>query len=157
MKAIHPHCISAHIVHFQNNIPHYLLIHRAGEYLKGTWQMVTGGIEEGEKAWEAALREIEEETGIIPDSFYSADAVEMFYMKSSDQIAFSVSFVAFIDNIQPVLLSPREHDAYEWLPFEKGVERLVWSEQKRVMAHIHQNFVLKKPDPIHLCEKRSLV
>jgi putative (di)nucleoside polyphosphate hydrolase len=31
------------------------------------WQMPQGGIDKGEKAWPAALRELEEETGIIPD------------------------------------------------------------------------------------------
>lgn len=30
------------------------------------WQMPQGGIDEGEKPWETALREVEEETGIPP-------------------------------------------------------------------------------------------
>jgi dATP pyrophosphohydrolase len=41
--------------------------------------MVSGGIEEGETAVEAALREIQEETGICPGTLYSADAVKNFY------------------------------------------------------------------------------
>ena len=31
------------------------------------WQMPQGGIDEGEEPWAAALREVEEETGIRPD------------------------------------------------------------------------------------------
>ena len=31
------------------------------------WQMPQGGIDEGEEPWPAALRELEEETGIAPD------------------------------------------------------------------------------------------
>ena len=31
------------------------------------WQMPQGGIDEGEKPWATALRELEEETGIAPD------------------------------------------------------------------------------------------
>jgi putative (di)nucleoside polyphosphate hydrolase len=31
------------------------------------WQMPQGGLDEGEDAWPAALRELEEETGITPD------------------------------------------------------------------------------------------
>ncbi len=35
---------------------------------KGTWQMPQGGIDAGEQPFEAALRELEEETGIQPTS-----------------------------------------------------------------------------------------
>ena len=34
--------------------------------LAEAWQMPQGGIDEGEKPWPAALRELEEETGIKP-------------------------------------------------------------------------------------------
>lgn len=34
--------------------------------LADAWQMPQGGIDEGEDAWAAALRELEEETGIAP-------------------------------------------------------------------------------------------
>ena len=43
--------------------------------------MVSGGIEQGETATAAALREIREETGLSPSTFYLADAVETFYMR----------------------------------------------------------------------------
>ncbi|HBD83024.1 MAG TPA: NUDIX hydrolase, partial [Dehalococcoidia bacterium] len=44
-----------------------------------TWQEISGLIEPRETAWEAALREIKEETGLTPYRFYSADFVERFY------------------------------------------------------------------------------
>jgi dATP pyrophosphohydrolase len=129
----------------------FLLLHRSSAYLRGTWQMVTGKIHEGEKAYEAALREIHEETGLVPDRLYCADAVETFYMQTTDRILCVPVFVAFIDKIDvTVQLSLKEHDDYEWVAYDVALDRLKFSEQKRILAHIRQNFILNDPDPIHL-------
>lgn len=52
--------------------------------MKGAWCQVTGGIETGEKAWQAALRDVREETGIILGSLWSGDIVEQFYEPHRD-------------------------------------------------------------------------
>ena len=57
----------------------YLMLKRAEETLKGEWCHVAGCLEPGEKAWEAALREVREETGLVPVTFYSTDYCEQFY------------------------------------------------------------------------------
>ncbi|HSW73241.1 MAG TPA: NUDIX domain-containing protein, partial [Chlamydiales bacterium] len=139
MKSLSPFCISAYLIHQQK----YLLIRRCSSYLNGTWQMISGGVEENETAIIAALREMKEETGIIPDRFYSADTVETFYFAKQDKILVVPVFVGFIDSMKEVVLSPTEHDAYEWLSFEEAHERLNFAEQKRVLSHIHHQFVLK--------------
>lgn len=142
-----PWCISAYVIRKTEDDAYYLLIRRCGTYLPGTWQMVSGGIEPGETASAAALREIQEETGLIPSSFYTADAVETFYMESQDRIALVPVFVAFVEE-ESVRLSPKEHDAYEWLSFEEARDRLIWTEQKRVITHIHHTFVLSQPSTL---------
>ena len=141
-------CISAYLIHLDGKTCEYLLLRRCGQYLNGTWQMVSGSVEEGEKAYEAAFREILEETGLKPDRFYSADSVETFYLTIKDAITFVPVFVGFVDQKEPVQLSPTEHDAYQWLPYHEARELLVFSEQKRIIQHIHHNFVLKAPHPI---------
>lgn len=143
------HCISAYVIHQTDIGPRYLLIRRCGKYLPGTWQMVSGGIEPGETAAEAALREIQEETGLIPSALYSADAVETFYMHSEDKIALVPVFAAFVQNTA-VRLSPQEHDAHEWLTFEEARDRLVWAEQKRVITQIHNSFIQNLPNSLLL-------
>lgn len=141
---ITPHCISAYVIRHTPEGYRYLLIRRCGKYLPGTWQMVSGGIENEETAGLAAFREIQEETGLTPSSLYAADAVETFYMQSNDKITFVPVFVAFVES-DLVVLSPKEHDAYEWLPFELAKDRLAWAEQKRMITHIHENFVVNQP------------
>jgi dihydroneopterin triphosphate diphosphatase len=139
-----PLCISAYVIHRINKEPRYLLIHRCcGGYLNGTWQMVTGKVEKNETAIQTALREIKEETGLIPQKLYSADAVETFFIHSLNRIIFVPVFVAFVDTTK-VQLSD-EHDRYEWLVFEEAINRLEWAEQRRIIAHIHEQFILKEP------------
>lgn len=144
---ITPHCISVYIVCKTHEGPRYLLIRRCGKYLPGTWQMVSGGIENGETAPQAVLREIKEETGLIPCALYLADAVETFYLQNLDKITFVPVFVAFVENTE-VTLSPKEHDAYEWLPFEEAKNKLIWSEQRRIINQIHEFSVLKDPNEL---------
>lgn len=45
-------------------VPRMLLLKRAKAHLQHEWCHVAGGIEAGETAWQAALREIAEETGL---------------------------------------------------------------------------------------------
>lgn len=150
---IRAHAISAYLIYSNGSQHEYLLLRRCGSYLKGTWQMVTGGVEEGETAFDAALREIFEETGLEPSHLYSADSAETFYLHSKDIITFVPAFVGFLSQKQPIRLSEYEHDDCVWLPFEQARDRLVFSEQKRIISHIHQNFVLIPPNPIFLIKK----
>jgi 8-oxo-dGTP pyrophosphatase MutT (NUDIX family) len=113
--------------------------------------MVTGKIEKKETASQAAFREIQEETGLIPYALYSADAVETFYMHSLDQITSVPIFVGFVEE-EKVKLSIKEHDTYEWLSYEEAKERLFFAEQKRGIEHVHQNCVLKQQDPFFLMD-----
>lgn len=139
-----PPCITAYVICGSD----YLLIRRCfGSYLDGTWQMVTGKANENETAIQAALREIKEETGLTPLKFYNADTVESFHLHHSNRIILVPVFVAFVEK-KEVSLCPEEHDAFEWLSYEQAREKLVWSEQKRVLAHVHENFVLKQPHPL---------
>jgi dihydroneopterin triphosphate diphosphatase len=66
---ISAYCVSAYLIHSHSKGCDYLLLRRVEDYLKGTWQMISGGIKEGEKAYEAALRETFEETGLKPLAF----------------------------------------------------------------------------------------
>ena len=150
---IEPHCVSAWIVDKRQERPHYLLLKRCSPYLKGTWQMVSGAIEGQETAWQAAVREIREETGFLVETLYTVDYVELFYLAQRDKIAFAAVFAAFAQG--EAQLSPREHDAYEWLPYEKCLTRLLFDGQRQALTRVHHSFGLSSPPAAYAIDVSS--
>jgi len=109
--------------------------------------MVSGRIEHGEKGWEAALREIKEETGLTPDRFYSANTLEAFYEVNQNCINLIPVFVGFIDTGKEVQLS-HEHSEYKWITADEAKDYLVFSHQEDMLRTIERLFVRSKPNPM---------
>ena len=124
-----------------------VLLMRRATTMKGTWCQVAGGIEAGEKAWQAALREVREETGIILGSLWSGDIVEQFYEPHRDRIAMLPVFVGFVAPQIEVQLND-EHDAYEWLDFDAACARVTFPGQRHTLRTIEAEFVARDPDPV---------
>lgn len=119
--------------------------------LIGEWCQVAGGIEEGETAWQAALRELDEETGLQPNALYSADTCEQFYEADRDAITIAPVFVAFIDSSATVTLN-HEHSDYRWVSFGEAIEMVAFGGQRRVLSWIEDEFVKRTPSKHLLIE-----
>ncbi|MBU3605634.1 dihydroneopterin triphosphate diphosphatase [Polynucleobacter sp. MWH-Creno-3A4] len=112
-----------------------LLIERADR--KGFWQSVTGSLDApDENLALAATREVFEETGIAVNQL-PEDALQNMHHQIEYEIYPEWRFrygpgvtrntehwfaLQVPDNIQ-IMLSPREHVAYEWLPFELAAKK----------------------------------
>lgn len=143
--AAFPDCVHIIIVRQVEDGVRYLLLRRSEEILQGTWQAVTGMIDPGETATQAALRELHEETGLVPSQFFYADFLETFYIPERNQFFTSPLFVAWVEN-ETVTLSPEEHDAYEWVSLEEALKRLIWAKQRDAFLHVQEHFVMRKPN-----------
>ena len=75
--------IQAHIAAYDldENEYKFLVLKRAADlYIyPGLWQTVTGRIEPGETALDAAIREVKEETGLTPDDIWTLPYVANFF------------------------------------------------------------------------------
>ncbi|UOK65022.1 NUDIX domain-containing protein [Paenibacillus sp. OVF10] len=80
-QAVPIRCEGVAVVLLKKSLDQYrvLMLKRAGRMLHNEWCYVGGGIEQGEKAWEAALREVHEETGITEVRLYYANQFEQYY------------------------------------------------------------------------------
>lgn len=123
-----------------------LLVKRAESVLKDEWCYIGGGIEEGEKAWEAAYREVEEETGITNVSLYSANTFDRIYSIEGNYIYIAPVFVGFVPEDQEVVLN-EEHSDFRWLSFEDAMGIVSLPGNEEVLSFIEKHFVKKEaPD-----------
>lgn len=111
--------------------PVFLLLRRAaGRMYAGQWRMVGGKIAPGEAAWQAARRELAEETGQAPVLLWALPSANVFYEWQADRVNVVPAFAAEVA-ADPVL--DAEHDAFAWVPTEEAARRLAWPEQQRLV------------------------
>jgi dATP pyrophosphohydrolase len=101
----------------------------------GTWQAVHGKIEAGETAVAAALRELREETGLVPERFWQLDAPNIFFMADTDQVVVAPCFAAEISATAEVRLN-HEHTAYRWESGDTVLGALLWPGQRQAVEHL---------------------
>jgi 8-oxo-dGTP pyrophosphatase MutT (NUDIX family) len=98
----------------------------------GSWETVHGHIEGDEQPAAAALRELKEETGLVPLRFYNLSRVECFYQHRRDEVALVPVFAAFVGSDAAVRVS-QEHDQAEWLPWREAQGRFSWPRERRAL------------------------
>jgi ADP-ribose pyrophosphatase len=122
-----------HVVRTGPDGPEVLLLRRAaGRIYAGDWRMVGGKLEPGEAAWQAALRELGEETGLRAARLLTVPFLSRFYEWSKDRVNEIPVFVAVVDGSDPTL--DDEHDAFAWLPPADAAARLPWPGQRDGLA-----------------------
>jgi dATP pyrophosphohydrolase len=143
--------IQCYVVRASKDASHELLHLRraAGDFMGGSWQSVYGRIEEGETAWQAAIRELREETGLAPLEFYQLDTVNMFYLAADDAIWLCPSFCAVVAADAQVVLN-EEHDAHRWLPRSEFLQHIMWPGERRALDELYREILDDGPAKPHL-------
>ncbi|MCX8056717.1 MAG: NUDIX pyrophosphatase [Ignavibacteria bacterium] len=123
--------IELHIIRIKNNRIKFLLLKRApNEKYPNIWQMVTGHIRENEKAYEAALRELKEETGLDAEELYSVPVINSVYLSESDEVCLIPVFVCRVNENSDVKIS-KEHNEFKWVDAKEAIKLLNWEGQKK--------------------------
>lgn len=127
---------------FHGDRAEYLILQRAGDQQvhPGMWQIVTGTMEEGETAVRTALREIGEETGLVPLRFWSLPGLTTFYDTLRHAVNLCPVFAAQVDAGTPPVLSA-EHTAYAWLSLPAARSRLVWPSHRQAVGLVEEYIV----------------
>ncbi|MCM3131293.1 NUDIX domain-containing protein [Paenibacillus polysaccharolyticus] len=123
---------------------HVLMLKRAGRMLHGEWCYIGGGIEQGEKAWEAALRKVREETGITDIRLYTSNQFEQFYSQVEDYIYMAPVFVGYVHEDQSVQLN-HEHSDYRWMTFDEAKHNAALPGIDDILGFVEKHFARKTP------------
>lgn len=130
-----------------------LLLERADH--PGFWQSVTGSQHEGESLRDTAIREVAEETGLDAARYaltaWNLQNVYEIYPVWRHRYAPGVThntehvFGLEVPAPTPVMLSPREHLRYEWLPWREAAERVFsWSNRRAILGLPERSVVAKR-------------
>jgi len=120
------------------------IVFHANEYLllkyeMGHWGLVKGNVEEEELEKETIIRELEEETGIkdaeIIDGF--EESYEYYYRLEGNLIHKTVNCLLMESHQKKIELS-YEHVDYEWLPYEKALDRLTHKNTRQILTKAHK-------------------
>ena len=122
-----------------------LMLKRAeGSFMGATWHSVHGRIEAGETAWQAALRELREETSITPARFWQLESVNTFYMARDDCIMLCPAFAAEVSDNAAVQLNAENTD-FRWEPLDLAEHAFIWPGQRAALREIADCILPNRP------------
>jgi dATP pyrophosphohydrolase len=125
-----------------------LLLKRAKGAFRGQWTLVSGRIEAGEKAWQAAVREVREETGLKPITIYTSGTTDLFYNPAEEVMEMVPVFVVRVAAQDPVTLDDA-HEDHAWLPLPRAIDSVAFPGQRRALESIAHFFMEKTPEDFY--------
>ncbi len=136
--------VEAHIFRETKDGIEFLLLKRtADQVYPNIWQMVSGKINDNEKAFETSIREIKEETGLTPEKMWVAPKVNSFYSAVTDTICLIPVFTALVAKDSNVIISD-EHSEYTWVKPFNAKKLLAWDGQRRAVDLIEEYYLNEK-------------
>jgi len=102
----------------------------------GAWEIVHGRIESGERAEQAAVREVLEETGLTIARLYSI-TVNSFYLHQTGTVQLALVFAAVVESPSAVQLGV-EHDEFAWHAMRDAAEILAWPREREALVHVEE-------------------
>lgn len=128
--------VTAYVFSFLHGEPRFLtLMKTPRSRLGGAWQGVHGSIRDRERAFDAAFREVREQTGLVPDRFFRVEYVEVFYQEDTDAIHTIPVFAAHVPSLPRPQLGAR-HTDFEWCHLDETLARLQFATQRHAVSII---------------------
>ncbi len=123
----------------------FLVLHRAPAH-DAYWHVVAGGVEAGEAAPEAAVRELREEVGLELSELLDlerrfvyplaeeSEAVRARFDPSVNEVAVDCFVADAAPGWEPTL--NEEHDEYRWAAADEAVRLLYWPEPRELLLEV---------------------
>ena len=140
MTRVKVRVVDAYVYRKTGDKSKYLILKRARTKMyEHLWQGVAGKIEKGEQAWQAAIRELKEETGLDPIRIFVADHVSKFYETHGDRVNLVPVFGIEVDS--DIISLSREHSDFKWVDYDSACSYLVWRGQKKGIYIVNEMII----------------
>src|SRR5437763_1732994 len=142
-KTRNEHSSGGAVISLRDGKPHVAMIATRN---RTRWGLPKGAVGKGETSEQAALREVQEETGILADIVSSLDTIEYFFRAGDTLIRKRVDF--YLMQYVGGQLTPQlsEVDDVEWVELSEAIQRASFeSEKKLLSAALEQVALVAKP------------
>ena len=100
------------------------------------WSLPKGHLESGETALDAALREVEEETGIHGSPLGELGTIDYWFVADGTRIHKTVPHYLLVAESGALSDSDVEVDEVAWVPLDEAVERLAYADERALVAKV---------------------
>jgi 8-oxo-dGTP pyrophosphatase MutT (NUDIX family) len=98
------------------------------------WSLPKGHIEEGETPEQAAVREVQEETGIVSEIAKELGVINFWFMAGGNRIHKTVHHYLFKETGGKLAPQLTEVDDVGWFPLNEIVDLLAYPDEKKLIA-----------------------
>ena len=133
------------VVFIRNEIPKFLILHRIKNW-RG-WELVKGGLLEGEKELDCLKREIKEETGvkkykiITKTRYFIKYKFPKGFVKDHHIFHGAKGYVFLIELFSKrIKVDKNEHDNFKWVNEGKALKLLTHRNHKNALRYVLKNY-----------------
>jgi 8-oxo-dGTP pyrophosphatase MutT (NUDIX family) len=129
--------VEVHLFRRRGRSVEFLILRRSPDRRKlpGVWQPVTGARTARERALAAAMREVNEETGLAPLRWWGVEGLTGWFDARDDAWVMLPVFAAELPARAAITLS-KEHDRHAWVSARTAARRFLWESQRRALAAV---------------------
>jgi 8-oxo-dGTP pyrophosphatase MutT (NUDIX family) len=130
-KTRNEHSSGGAVIHSIDGRPHVAMIATRN---RTRWGLPKGAVSKGETSEQAALREVQEETGILADIVRALDTIEYYFRAGDTLIRKRVDF--YLMSYVGGKLTPQltEVDDVEWVELSEAIRRASFESEKKLLS-----------------------
>jgi dATP pyrophosphohydrolase len=129
------------LVMYHAPLQRYLILRRNPKRYKG-WGLIKGGIDQGETAEQACIREVLEEVGVLLTSECLIDLLHCsaYFDNGKQSIVVVRWFFTVLNEPVVIKLEQDEWISYRWATYDETLYELVWQSQQQAVRIAAQRF-----------------
>jgi 8-oxo-dGTP pyrophosphatase MutT (NUDIX family) len=130
-KTRNEHSSGGAVIDLRDGAPFVAMIATRG---RSRWGLPKGAVSPGETSEQAALREVQEETGLDAEIISRLDTIEYYFRAGDTLIKKSVDFylMRYVGGTMTPQLS--EVDDVEWVALSEGIQRASFDSERKLLS-----------------------